>query len=77
MTTATTDKPSTLSNVEQPLNNHRRLRYAFMGVALLIVAVPQMFVAGSTASTGHFILAGIGVVLIVAGTIAGMVKPRR
>jgi hypothetical protein len=74
MSITASDHPSTLTRVQQFLGERRGLRYVLLGVVLMIVAVPQMFVAGSTASTGHFILAGIGIALIAAGTVTGIVK---
>jgi hypothetical protein len=77
MTTPANSHPSTLTKTQQSLKERPGLRYALVGVVMLFVAVPQMFVAGSTASTGHFILTGIGIALIVTGMVTSFIKYRR
>jgi uncharacterized membrane protein len=77
MSTTTNDSASTFVKVQRSLQDHRGLRYVLTGVILLIIAVPQMFIAKTTASSGHFIIAGIGLVLIVAGAVTAKVKTHR
>jgi hypothetical protein len=77
MTTPANSHPSTLTKTQQSLKERPGLRYALVGVVMLFVAVPQMFVAGTTASTGHYVLTGIGIALIAAGMITSFLKHRR
>ena len=63
--------------MRQMLRERPALRYVLTGIVLLIVAVPQMFVGRTPASSGHYILAGIGLLLIAVGAVSRTVGNRR
>ena len=46
-------------------------------MALLIVALPQMFIGRTPASSGHYILTAIGLMLIAVGAVSRAAGRRR
>lgn len=74
--TSAGDQSSTVTTLQRFLSD-RGIRYGIVGVVLLIIAVPQMFIGTTPASSGHYILTGIGVLLVAVGAITRTTGRRR
>ncbi|WP_111768664.1 hypothetical protein [Nakamurella deserti] len=75
----TTDSAQTPAAVpiQQSLRQRPGLRLVLAGVVLMIIAVPQMFLGRTPASSGHYIIAGIGLASIITGVLTRRTDLRR